>query len=140
MASEGLSAHPAAVDSPYADWFYRVGATLIDLVPFALAYVAAAVTASTTVYLFGLLAAFLVSAWNRWILGGSGQSVGKRMLHIRLVGAATGEPVGEVRAFVRDLCHLVDLVLAYVGFFFPLWDARRQTLADKIVRTVVVPA
>ena len=76
---------------------------------------------------------------NRWILGGSGQSTGKRVLHIRLIGAATGEPIGEVRAFVRDLCHLVDMVLAYVGFFFPLWDARRQTLADKIVRTVVVP-
>ena len=27
-----------------------------------------------------------------------------------------------------------------VGYLFPLWDAKRQTLADKIMRTVVVPA
>jgi hypothetical protein len=42
-------------------------------------------------------------------------------------------------AFVRDICHFVDAITCLVGFLFPLWDAQRQTLADKIVRTVVVP-
>jgi hypothetical protein len=41
-------------------------------------------------------------------------------------------------AFVRDLAHIVDSVICYVGFLFPLWDAKKQTLADKIVKTVVV--
>jgi uncharacterized RDD family membrane protein YckC len=41
-------------------------------------------------------------------------------------------------AFVRDLCHFVDAIICYVGFLFPLWDDKRQTLADKIVSTVVV--
>jgi hypothetical protein len=26
-----------------------------------------------------------------------------------------------------------------VGFLFPLWDAKRQTLADKILNTVCLP-
>ena len=41
-------------------------------------------------------------------------------------------------AFLRDLAHFVDAVICYVGFLFPLWDSKRQTLADKIVSTVVV--
>jgi hypothetical protein len=43
-------------------------------------------------------------------------------------------------AFVRDVCHILDSIVCYVGFLLPLWDANRQPLADKIVRTVVVPA
>ncbi|MDA8323688.1 MAG: RDD family protein [Actinomycetota bacterium] len=140
MVSEGHPVQPAAPAGQYTDWFSRVAAFVIDLVPFALAYLIAAVAGSTRVYVFTLLGAIVISAWNRWMLGGRGQSVGKRLLRIRLVGATTGLPVGEARACARDLCHLVDLAVAYVGFFFPLWDDRRQTLADKIMRTVVVPA
>jgi len=43
-------------------------------------------------------------------------------------------------AFVRDICHVLDTLACFIGWLFPLWDARRQTLADKIMHTVVVPA
>ncbi len=33
--------------------------------------------------------------------------------------------------------HVVD-GLFYVGYLWPLWDAERQTFADKIIQTVVV--
>ena len=42
-------------------------------------------------------------------------------------------------AFVRDLCHIIDQVICYIGYLFPLWDAKRQTLADKIMTTVCLP-
>jgi hypothetical protein len=32
----------------------------------------------------------------------------------------------------------VDSIICYVGYLFPLWDQQRQTLADKIMSTVVV--
>ena len=35
--------------------------------------------------------------------------------------------------------HLIDAAVCFLGFLFPLWDARRQTLADKLVGTVCVP-
>jgi uncharacterized protein DUF2752/RDD family protein len=60
------------------------------------------------------------------------------LLGLRLVGDKTGEPVGAGLAFARDICHLVDSVICYVGWLFPLWDAKRQTIADKIVSTVVL--
>ena len=79
--------------------------------------------------------------YNRWIQAGkTGQSLGKKVLNIRLVGETTGQPIGPAMAFARDLCHFVDSIICYIGYLFPLWDAKRQTLADKIVHTVVVPA
>ncbi len=36
--------------------------------------------------------------------------------------------------------HFVDFITCFIGYLFPLWDDKRQTLADKIMRTVVVPA
>ncbi len=81
------------------------------------------------------------TAYNRWYMGGTtGQSLGKKVLNLRLVSEDTGQPIGMLMAFVRDLCHIIDAVICYVGFLFPLWDAKRQTLADKIITTVVIPA
>ena len=34
---------------------------------------------------------------------------------------------------------LVDAVIFYIGYLFPLWDAKRQTLADKMMATVCLP-
>jgi uncharacterized RDD family membrane protein YckC len=65
---------------------------------------------------------------------------GAPTLRIRLVSERTGQPIGAGMAFLRDICHIVDALICYIGFLFPLWDAKRQTLADKIVKTVVVNA
>jgi uncharacterized RDD family membrane protein YckC len=74
------------------------------------------------------------------LAGRTGQSWGKKALGLSLVGEATGQPIGAGMAFVRDICHFVDSIICYIGWLFPLWDAKRQTLADKIMNTVVVPA
>ena len=42
-------------------------------------------------------------------------------------------------SLVRQLAHAIDGIICYVGFLFPLWDAKRQTLADKILNTVCLP-
>ena len=57
----------------------------------------------------------------------------------RLISERTGEPIGGGLAFARDICHILDSLACYIGWLFPLWDAKRQTFADKIVSTVVVP-
>ena len=51
---------------------------------------------------------------------------------------ADGQPIGGGMAFVRDLAHTVDGLICYVGYLMPLWDARRQTVADKMLNTVVL--
>ena len=76
--------------------------------------------------------------YNRWLIAGrTGQSMGKRMLSTKLVAEVNGQPIGAVNAFLRDLLHILDGV-AYVGYLRPLWDAKRQTFSDMIMKTVVV--
>ena len=75
--------------------------------------------------------------WNRVIQQGrTGQSVGKMAMKIVLVSSRTGNPVGAGTAFIREIAHIVDGFF-YLGYLWPLWDRRRQTLADKLVGTVV---
>ena len=77
-------------------------------------------------------------AYNRWHMAGrTGQSVGKRLSKIRLIGAETYAPVGPKNAFLRDAVHILD-ALTVVGYLWPLWDDKRQTLADQVMKTVVI--
>jgi uncharacterized RDD family membrane protein YckC len=147
----------------YATWGKRVGGYLIDHIPtyigliiFYVGYVvwifqfSASAGTGTIDWAGGLLPMIIGSAimlaglgwtiYNRWLVGGrTGQSLGKRVTRTKLVGELTDAPIGPMNAFVRDLVHILD-GMAYVGYLWPLWDDRRQTFADKIVRTVVVNA
>lgn len=85
-----------------------------------------------------MLVAFGWQWYNRWLIGGrTGQSVGKRLLRVTLVAEVNGQPIGPVNAFLRDLLHVLDGA-AYIGYLWPLWDAKRQTFSDMIMKTVVV--
>ena len=39
---------------------------------------------------------------------------------------------------VRTIAHIIDSFICYIGWLFPLWDTQRQTIADKLVKTVVL--
>jgi uncharacterized RDD family membrane protein YckC len=146
----------------YASWGKRVAAMLIDQIPtyvgliiFCVGYVlwivSIAQSSGSTVDLTGgavpmivgtvvLLAGMVWTIYNRWFVAGrTGQSLGKRITRIRLVGEPTNAPIGPMNAFLRDLVHILDGA-AYVGYLWPLWDEKKQTFADKIMRTVVVNA
>jgi uncharacterized RDD family membrane protein YckC len=148
--------------SDYASWGKRVGAMLIDQIPtyvgliiFSVGYVlwiiSVAQSSGSTVDLtvgaipmiIGTVVMLLGMVWtvyNRWFVAGrTGQSLGKRVMRIRLVGEPSDAPIGPMNAFVRDLVHVLD-GMAYVGYLWPLWDDKKQTFADKIMRTIVVNA
>jgi len=77
--------------------------------------------------------------WNAvFRQGRTGYTLGKTVLGIRLVGATSGEPIGAGMSFVRQLTNYINSFVCYLGWFWPLWDPRNQTLSDKIVGTVVV--
>ena len=85
-----------------------------------------------------MLASLAWVAYNRWMIAGkTGQSLGKRMTKIRLIGEETNAPIGAKNAFIRDLVHILD-ALTVVGYLWPLWDDKKQTFADKIMKTIVV--
>ncbi|GGM29258.1 RDD family protein [Dactylosporangium sucinum] len=136
----------------YANWGQRVGAYIVDIIPAAIlsgigyAIDGPKVNADATmegmgaIYWICVLLAFAWTVYNRWILGGQGASIGKKALGLRLSKEQTGQPLGAGGAFVRDLAHIVDSIICLIGYLFPLWDQKRQTIADKIVGSLVVKA
>ena len=85
-----------------------------------------------------LLAAYFF--WNFcYRQGKTGQSIGKSMLKFMVISEKTGQPIGFWRSFLRQIAHYVDQVICYIGYLLPLWDGKRQTIADKIMSTVCVP-
>lgn len=144
---------PANVASPsgvtYAHWGLRVKAFLLDLlfqaffvIPQVILNQGAQSSNSTGIALLSLLVAlaglwFVI--WNQFVRQGStGYSLGKQIVGIKLIKEQTGQPIGGWMCFGRNLLHLVDEVPLFLGFLWPLWDAKRQTFADKIVGSVVV--
>jgi uncharacterized RDD family membrane protein YckC len=79
-----------------------------------------------------------VGIWNLWIRQGrTGQSWGKSKRGLYIVGQETGALIGMGNNILRQLAHIVDSAI-YIGYLWPLWDAHKQTLADKIMKTVVI--
>ncbi len=132
---------PAESAAAYANWGTRVGAYLIDIAPIIVLDI---INFAIGSFLISLLVGLIAIGWtiyNRWyMMGSTGQSLGKKQLGIKLISETTGQPIGPLMAFVRDICHVVDGIICFVGYLFPLWDAKAQTLADKIMTTVVIPA
>lgn len=91
--------------------------------------------------LFSLLAFAAYVGFGFWQLyqeGTTGQTIGKKMQNVKLVGLENGyQPVGFAMSFVRTL---VNNIVCNLGWLLPFFDAQRQTLGDKVSKTVVVNA
>lgn len=133
-----LSSMPSTPSARYASWARRVSAFLIDALPLVLAEGVVGTRVPVLMWL-GWLVGLGLAGYNRWIRAGkTGQSWGKKALRVKLVSGSTGQPIGVGVAFTRDIWHTLDTFTCYIGWLLPLWGAKRQTLADKILNTVVI--
>ncbi|MFJ3974994.1 RDD family protein [Streptomyces sp. NPDC090021] len=135
---------------PLAHWGLRVGAYVLDLlviaVPmYALIGIGAAFAGDETgdsiagvFALIGMLYAFGMAIFQLYKEGTTGQTLGKKVVGISLHREADGATLGFGMAFVRKLAHALDSFACYLGWLWPLWDAKKQTFADKVCSTVVV--
>ena len=129
--------NPQWAGPPLASWGQRVGAALIDYVgPSIVIFIIFRISTALGLLLDLAFLAFLI--WNLVQQGNTGQTIGKQQLGIKLVKEETGQVVGPGLSIGRAFLHIVDGLPCYIGYLFPLWDDKRQTLADKIVKTVVV--
>ncbi|WP_405488727.1 RDD family protein [Nocardia sp. NBC_00511] len=161
----GYAAYP---QPPYASWGARVGAYLIDrliiLIPagilygvgFGIGFKDADCTTDSTdnsystscsgglsgaglvLVLLGALVALVLGLWLIYREGTTGQTPGRKALGIKLIRENDGQVLGFGMAFVRQICHIVDSLACYLGWLWPIWDAKRQTFADKIIGSIVV--
>lgn len=153
----------------YTSWFTRVLAYLIDAIPvlvvsgIAVIVIFATmgdVTSSYTEYDYGgsysasgeisgagwaayglaALVNFAYWLWNYgYKQGTTGSTIGKGVMKFKVISEKTGQPIGFGMSIARGFAHIVDSIICYIGWLFPLWDAKRQTIADKIVGTICVP-
>ncbi|MDT5336131.1 MAG: hypothetical protein QOD90_1636 [Mycobacterium sp.] len=90
------------------------------------------------------LIALAYIVWNLGLKQGTtGSSIGKGIMKFKIVGEDTGQPIGFGKSFVRELIYMVAYGLCgivwVVAVLFPLFDPKRQTLVDKLVKTVALP-
>jgi len=66
-----------------------------------------------------------------------GQTVGKRLMALRVVDRAGGAP-GLARCFVRTMATAVNIPAAGFGLLWAGWDGRREAIHDKVSATYVI--
>lgn len=131
-------APPPAAGS-YASWGQRVAASLIDnFLPFIVAGIAYAISKPLGFLVY--LVAIVWVVYQAYQGGQTGQSLGKRTVGLRLLNEQTGQHIGGGQGILRAILHIIDGLPCYLGYLWPLWDAKKQTFADKILTTVVVKA
>ena len=130
---------PAGPSGPRADFWYRLGAFLLDraIVVIALNIALLAIPSLAFRYIISLGAEVGYSVY--FIGSGSGQTVGMRVLGIRAIDSATGGRVDYGKAFVRYLVSIVSFLAVLIGYLWMLWDPEKQTWHDKVAGTFVVP-
>jgi uncharacterized RDD family membrane protein YckC len=70
----------------------------------------------------------------------AGQSIGNRILGIRVLDADTGRSLPYARAFVRALMSSLSALPCFLGFFWMLWEPRKRTWHDIVADSLVVRA
>jgi uncharacterized RDD family membrane protein YckC len=124
---------------PLAEWPQRALSALIDWFgPFLVAGIVSRIS-----FVLGALLELAALAWalyNGYLQGQTGQSFGKKQAGTRLVSETNGQVIGGGMGVVRQIAHFVDGIICYLGFLLPLIDKKKQTIADKIMKTVVITA
>ena len=78
-------------------------------------------------------AAYCVIAW-RYFAG----TPGKLLMGCQVVDAATLEPPGIGRSLIRFVAYYASQLVFCLGFFWVLFDTKKQGFHDKIAQTVVL--
>ncbi len=125
-----------------AEWPMRALGGLIDYVaPVIVFGIVSNLLQNVSSTLAGLVSFVLSIGW--WIylgflVGNYGVTPGKAIAKVKVISEATGDVMGVGPAIARQFAHIIDSIICYVGWLFPLWDAKKQTLADKIMKTVAI--
>jgi uncharacterized RDD family membrane protein YckC len=138
---------PGWAGPPLASWGTRVAASLLDsliYIGIALGGVIVGVVLGqassalgTLVIVLTYLGVFAFVVWQLVVQGRTGSTIGKRQLGIRVLREQDGQVIGAGLSIGRYFVHYLD-GLCLLGYLWPLWDAKRQTFADKILHTVVI--
>jgi uncharacterized RDD family membrane protein YckC len=126
---------PAAAPANLAPWGTRALGYLIDFAPI---WILDALTYRST-FVFSILGLISLAyfIYMGYLDGLTGQTPGKAIMGIRVVNLQ-GQLIGSGSGIARKFAHIIDSIVCGLGFLLPLIDAKRQTIADKVMNTYVV--
>ncbi len=87
--------------------------------------------------LFLVLGFVIAVAYKPWMWSHGGQTVGYKVMRLRVLRAHDGGPVSGGQAVGRILGYIVSGIF-YLGFIWILFDDKRQGWHDKLAGTVVI--
>jgi len=135
---------PAGAGSiTYAPFFERLVAVIIDgiLVGAASGIISGIfrTMGDTGSTIGGLIAAVGSVAYYVYFLSKFGQTLGKKAMHIRVQNEVTGANLDPVTVILREVVgKTISGIVLFLGYFWMLWDSKKQTWHDKIAKSVVV--
>ena len=90
-------------------------------------------------FALGLVGMVLVFVLFVRAMGKSGQTWGSKIVGVKVVLAASNEPIGVGKAVGRTLfAGFISANIFYLGYLWMLWDGEKQTWQDKVVKSIVV--
>lgn len=121
--------------SPLAQWGTRAAGFLIDWAPLLILQIIFIWSGALSWLVRVVGIAYVV--YLGYMEGVTGQTPGKAIMGIRLVNEQ-GDVIGSGPGIGRKFAHVVDSAVCLLGWLLPLVDAKRQTIADKLLQTYVV--
>ena len=129
----------------YAGFWQRAAAFLIDavlviviLTPLMVAFGMRRISLDPAEHSWDLLALVAVAAAVIGFWRYCGATLGKSLLGLKVVDAASGKPPPLGRLALRFLAYFVSALPFYLGFVWIGVDRRKQGWHDKIASTVVI--
>jgi len=73
-------------------------------------------------------------------LSKSGQTLGKKMVGIKVLSLSTMQPPSYMQAIGRYFGYYLSVIPIMIGFLAPLWTEKKQAFHDSVANTIVVKA
>ena len=140
--SGGVPGVAAEAGAEYAGFWQRFVAYFIDgiIVVFIAGIpsviVGLAADSPALIYVVYIVIAVVYFAWGN----GSGGTWGKQLMNIRVVSPESGGNIGLGPGFARAIISWLGSIPFYLGWFWMLWDDKKQTWHDKAAGSIVIKA
>jgi len=140
VSGEVVGAKVATGSVVYAGFWQRFVADIIDTVLIGIPMIMIQFIFANDGVAIGLLLSLALGySYYIYFISQKGQTPGKRVASIRVQDVDTGSNIDVVSAILRELVgKAVSSGVLFLGYFWMLWDDKKQTWHDKIAKSVVV--
>jgi uncharacterized RDD family membrane protein YckC len=126
-------------------WSFTIDSILMNLVYILIVYDQIALLKTPEEIIFfaketSWILALINILYHAFFTWQNGKTLGKHIMKIKVVTIEEGELLSLPMSLLRALVRVVDEALLYIGFLPAFFSPTRQTLHDRVSRSVIVNA